>query len=425
MEESAFIDAFAIHLSDKPIDEVQERNINDYITEYLNNKYSDQVKKGSRPDFDGLVTRIDINLKRETGEDESDSGIKPSDLECLTINEQQMRIMYSLEYNKIAYDRDHTKEESDKTRKTEWLIKWANEILKGLGKEDEKGYFYNEEKTFIELAEEYETTDSHNWYFIIMMEQYLFSPYFLFDSSNKKENPWKGLKCSETYVDIICSRQNVVNEKFFKDIKKTYNSSVSYLDEKGKKALLAIGTVVLTSVATFGLSYAFAPAIAVGLVGGGFASLSGQALVNASLAYIGGGALAAGGSGMAGGIALITGGGAIIGAASSGAAAIGSAILASSPEITLRECAKLLTCFERIIIKDPNHRKDSLEIYHSVIDKCEELKDQIHTLEEQLSSDEPRDNSDKKKLKEVIKGVKKSYNYMEKTKDRVQNELLD
>ncbi len=423
-KEAAFVDAFTIYLSDQPIDEVQERDINEYIIEYLDSKYSDLVHKGEHPNFDELIDKINLSISVKEEKDDNSTGIPPSEIACLTISEHQMRIMYSLEYNKVSHDRDCTKDEIDKKRKTDWLIKWSSEILKGIGKEGIKGYFYNENETFSALKEELDRDTAQNWYYIVMMEQYLFTPYCLFDSANKKSSPWKGLKYEDDYVKVICEKQSIVDESFFKRIKKTYHSAVSYLDEKAVKAMVAIGSVIVASVATFGLSYAFAPAIAVGLVGSSFASLSGQALINASLAYLGGGALAVGGSGMAGGVALITGGGAIIGAASSGAAAIGTALLSASPEITLRECAKLITCFEEIILKQPQLRNDARMIYAKVLEKCNEIDMRIEELEAHLLTLKKNDNTKLKEVKGLIASFKKSKKYFEKTRDKIQLLLL-
>lgn len=66
--------------------------------------------------------------------------------------------------------------------------------------------------------------------------------------------------------------------------------------------------IAIVTIATAG---AFAPAIAVALVGSNFSGLSGAALTGACLAYLRGGAIAFGGAGMAGGTIAIVGGGAI------------------------------------------------------------------------------------------------------------------
>lgn len=422
-EEATFVDAFAIHLSEQPIDEVKEREINLYIKEYLEPKYKETIMKGIHPDYDKIIEKIEKNIVSKTDFNSTASELPLSELSCLTISEQQMRIMYSLEYCKIAYDRDHTKDEVDRTRKEQWLIKWSNSILKSINKGKTQNYFYNEDETFEALLNEYKASYSPNWYFIIMMETYLFSPYFLFDEANKKNNPWKGLKCTSDYTNEICSRQKVVDEEFFKNLKRTYNSSLSYLDERNVKAAMTIGTLFVTTIATMGLSYFFAPAIAIGLVGSGFSTLSGQALVNASLAYIGGGAIAAGGSGIAGGTALITGGGAILGAAGSGAASIGAVILSASPEITLRECAKLITCIDIIISKNSKSDTDAKNILSSVEKRCVSNKKDIELLEKQLETLEKKDKEKIKESKELVSRLRISQKYFERTRDKLQKML--
>ena len=407
-EEIAFIDAYAIHISEEKIDEVQEREINKYIIQYINGKYGEKARNGEKPDFDSVIEKISENFNKE--HEEEGKGIAPSETACLTITENQMRIMYSLEYNKIAHDRDATKNPSDKQRKTEWLIKWSYEILKGLGKGGVTGYFWTETETFSYLQKEYSKNPSRNWYYIVMMEVYLFSPYFVFDEKNAKKNPWRGLKYKSDYVDVICSKQKVVNKAFFDDIKKAYKSALSYLDKKTMKLIISLGVTLVVTAATCGLAYAFAPGIAVAIGGSSFSGLHGVALTNASLAYIGGGALATGGMGMAGGVALITGGGAILGTASSGLAALRYAILSASPEIIFRECAKLITCFEKIILTNDNAEGNALSLCTEIDKKCRLITNQIESIDE---------NMDKKEKKTLIKRLEKSKEYYERTKKKM------
>ena len=96
-------------------------------------------------------------------------------------------------------------------------------------------------------------------------------------------------------------------------LRKCYDRVIRELNEVLKNAFKSIAItagVVIAAIATAG---AFAPAIAVALVGSNFAGLSGAALTSACLAYLGGGAIAAGGLGMAGGTMAIVGGGAVLG----------------------------------------------------------------------------------------------------------------
>lgn len=93
-----------------------------------------------------------------------------------------------------------------------------------------------------------------------------------------------------------------------------------YVEKNPKKCV----AVVVGTVATGGVAFVAAPAIAAGIgavgmlgataSGTAISSLSGVALTNASLAALGGGTIAAGGAGMAGGVTVITGTGVATGA---------------------------------------------------------------------------------------------------------------
>lgn len=120
--------------------------------------------------------------------------------------------------------------------------------------------------------------------------------------------------------------------KFIRDVgisvvDKALNAAV-YVEDNPKKCI----AVVLGTVATGGVAFVAAPAIAAGLgtvgllgttaSGTAISSLSGIALTNASLAAIGGGTLAVGGGGIVGGVTVIAGTGAATGAAISSSVAL-------------------------------------------------------------------------------------------------------
>ncbi|CAD0260296.1 conserved membrane hypothetical protein [Pseudomonas veronii] len=102
------------------------------------------------------------------------------------------------------------------------------------------------------------------------------------------------------------------------------------IDAICENPLTTIGVVAAT-VATGGIAFVAAPAIATAVGGAGLlgaastgtaiSTLSGAALTNASLAALGGGAVAAGGGGIAAGTAVVAGTGALTGAAVSGGVA--------------------------------------------------------------------------------------------------------
>ena len=197
--------------------------------------------------------------------------------------------------------------------------------------------------------------------------------------------------------------QMVVNKAMLDKMVKTYNRCINKLTGKTIKMVTTIVVTSVVTVATGGLASFFAPSIAVVLAGGSVAHLSGAALINASLAFVGGGSLVAGGLGMAGGTAIITGGGALLGMVGSGATAVSAMVLLSTEGYTLRECAKLIS-FSDTVLMDEFEMKSTVQMIQQTVQK------RIGEFGAQLAILKATPKAEKK----VIRSIETSMNYLEK-----------
>ena len=321
-------------------------------------------------------------------------------LECLTLNENQARILYSLKYQMILKDITQTSHEDKKNNKHVWLQEWMKLVLSNT-KERDSSYFIDDHSTIKKLMHDELKKENDHWLELIALELTIFHPYYPLGKDNDKK--YKGLKYEQSlFENEFCSLQNVISQEDISRMKHAYKKYDGILKNKNKKMIGTIAATATVTVATGGLAWTFAPEIAVMIAGGSVGGLSGAALTSASLALIGGGSLAAGGMGMAGGAAIIAGGGALLGAVSTGAISQSTLIVLSSKTNSLRECAKLLT-YGEVVIRDK---------YHSIEDLADiqlQLKYAIDRIEdyETVIKENETDNKEQKKLLKSIKSTKK------------------
>lgn len=312
------------------------------------------------------------------------------DFKLLSLTEEQMRILHSLELQKIYYDISFAKK--DKESKSNWCKKWKEQIIAELNKDNT--YFIEDSKELYNIINNPLNTSNDYWVYLIGIELYLFKPYFKLDSSDKK------IRLNTKYCqDVFAKQQHCLSINEFNNLIKTYNNFYkNVLQNKRTKTIVGISTTAVATAITGGLGWAFAPQIATIIAGDAVAGLSGAALTSASLAFVGGGSLAAGGLGMAGGTAILTGGGALIGLASSSATTFANVITNVSNTFILEECAKLLTYCKCWLIEKCN----DIENVHK-IQEC--IEQTIFQLEEKYSSEVNKDSM--KQLKTNIKYLKK------------------
>ena len=291
------------------------------------------------------------------------------DFKMFKLNKIQSQIIYSLELEKIKYDILCIKSEEEEKDKIDWCNKWKNSILSKLN-ESEDYFITNREELYDKLNKTFKNEDK---FYFIVMELYLFKPYYMFSKDDEKIKKYK--LTSNYFQDIFKIKQKCLSINSIDNIIKTYNNyNKNVLQNKAKKLIIGASATTTITLITGGLGWIFAPQIAIALAGESVAGLSGAALTSASLAFVGGGSLAAGGLGMAGGTAILTGGGALIGLASSSATTIVTVQNSSTNINILDECSKILT-FSKLILAD------KLKDYASIKNLKKSIDETIEKLE--------------------------------------------
>ena len=354
-----------------------------------------------------------------------------ADLKCLTLDYEQLRVLYSLEYLILKDDVNVTKKLEDKAVKAAWKQRWQKNLLESLPIVNARpGDFFLQEP---EIKKYMEAQQESPWQYLLAMEAMLFKPYTpIF--GNDEDKKLKKLKLQSEYLtERFPKIQSIVTKEALAELEKAHKRAGAVITGSTKNLVIgAVGTTAVV-VASGGLAFAFAPAIAATLVGEAAAGLSGAALVSYSLAAIGGGSLAAGGLGMAGGTAIITGGGALIGMlGGTGVSAATTLNLLSDDSYVLAECCKLLT-FCRTVLIDRFHDAASVGTIQANIDKqIAALREEIEKKPEQCpkevkskSKDEKTEGESKIKEKDKTKIVKKSIKYLKNTSDALRKSVLN
>ena len=349
-----------------------------------------------------------------------------SDLGCLKLDFQQMRILHSLMHCTVDYDISLEKRDKRRSRKQLWLDEWSQRIVETTSVAWATGtsYFMDEDEFFAEIKSQHYKQSSDSWLWLIAMEALLFKPYFLLHGDNDAN--YKGLKCSADFIgDVFCTRQYIVTTEGLTTLGKTIKSMQRKLGNSVAKEIVSVTGTVVIIAATGGLAFLFAPAIAPVLaaaLGAETAALSGAALTSASLAFLGGGALAAGGMGMAGGAMLIAGGGALIGAAGgSGLSAATSMALASDGSYVKDECAKLVAFCKEVLIAREGDIASVATIYaqlNRLIVQQEAEREAIkHVIPntEVPSDDDTSNEKDEINPKSMVKILNRSIKYLKRT----------
>lgn len=369
----------------------------------------------------------------ESPEEAYERGI--SELGCLKLDFMQARILHSIEYALVAYDIAAEKHPKRAEKKRAWLKEWGERVVEAVGLvwAADAGYFLGDDAIYDSIMARLENSANDSWLWLVAMEAKRFRPYVPLRGDNDKL--YKGLKLGSGYLEeVYCDRQSVVSEKELAKLDKAVNGARGRLDGAVTKRVVgAVGTVIVV-VATGGLAFYFAPAIAPTLataLGLEAAALHGAALTSASLAFLGGGAIAAGGAGMAGGTMLIAGGGALIGAVGgSGVSAATSMALATNGSYVLDECAKLVAFCEEVLIGRFGDRASVAEIHAALNQRIVELEVEIEAIKRGVPDDEvPEDDDDgtdeKEEIspKKMVKILNRSLKFMRRSSDELTKSL--
>ena len=330
------------------------------------------------------------------------------DLNCLSLDFEEMRILYSLENLIVSNDISITKNKNDADLKEKWQRKWQEKLITMLSSDNItlENFFLNEK----EIQKYLGTNSNEMAQYLIVLEAMLFELYYaIFEDDNDKK--LKKLKNKSKYLlENYTQIQDLISAKEIEKIKKVYRKSASKIAGADKGMIFgAIGTAVIM-IASGALAFTFAPVIAVALVGNGAAGLSGAALISHCLAVLGGGSLAAGGLGMAGGTAVITGGGALLGMVSGTGMSATTVYLLSQEGYVLSECSRLLT-YCKVVLKERLHdEKSIIDIYTKLESQIDTVKNSIAEFERNLQSE---DKKEQKENKKKIKVAKNSLKYLE------------
>ena len=342
------------------------------------------------------------------------------DLNCFSLDFEEMRILYSLENLIVSNDISITKNKNDADLKGKWQRKWQERLITILSSDNItlENFFLNE----TEIQKYLGTNSNEMAQYLIVLEAMLFEPYFaIFEDDNDKK--LKKLKNKSKYLlENYTQLQDLISAKEIEKIKKVYRKSLSKIAGADKGMIIgAIGTAAVM-IASAALAFTFAPVIAVALVGNGAAGLSGAALISHCLAVLGGGTLAAGGLGMAGGTAVITGGGALLGMVSGTGMSAATVYLLSQEGYVLSECSRLLT-YCKVVLKERLHdEKSIIDIYTKLESQIDTIKYSVTEFERNLQSENKKEQ---KENKNKIKVAKNSLKYLEGCLSELQKLVKD
>lgn len=354
---------------------------------------------------------------------------KDMNTDKLGLTEEQTEILYNLEYYKVLNDISSTKlpvgSEAFIELKTEWLKEWKTYMSNGyasfLQSENAVLNWYEKEDLLKKIEK---NNPSETWFRLVLLEAMLFEPYYpLSLEKDKKGNEIPSKKYKNINTPLAGYKKNegdrYLEEQFsckycgkgyIKRLRKCYDKVLRELNEVLKTALTSIVITAGVTIATVATAGAFAPTIAVALVGSNFAGLSGAALTSACLAYIGGGAIAAGGLGMAGGTMAIVGGGAILGlGVGAGVGGITASISLMGKKNTILQSAKLLVSVREIFLNDEQDLAYSNSVYEQYVNNIRSIEKNLVDLK--LKADTV-DSKEKKLLKAEIKNAEESVNAM-------------
>ena len=366
---------------------------------------------------DGSIVAEDIREEKEKKvekENEFEKGV--ANLECLSLNYEQLRVLYSLEKLILEDDIYITEKYSSKKLKLEWAKAWVDKLIENLSiAQSEKDEFFLSEE---ELGRRFQDNANRTWVFLVSMEASLFRPYYPIFGDDKDKS-FKKLQNKSKYLNNrFIEIQNKVKKEDIEAFTKIHKKAgATITGTKRSIVISAVGTTVVVLVSG-GLAFTFAPAIATAIIGESAAGLSGAALTSYSLAAVGGGSLAAGGLGVAGGTAIITGGGAIVGMISgTGISAVTTMNLLSQDGYVLNECCKLLT-FSQVVLRDKIKDYKMIETIYSKIDF--RVKTLERVVEEFSKQSDEMDKDQKKEIKTKVKVAKKSIKYLKRCAEALQ-----
>lgn len=164
---------------------------------------------------DGSIVAEDIREEKEKKveiENEFEKGV--ANLECLSLNYEQLRVLYSLEKLILEDDIYITEKYSSKKLKLEWAKAWVDKLIENLSiAQSEKDEFFLSEE---ELGRRFQDNANRTWVFLVSMEASLFRPYYPIFGDDKDKG-FKKLQNKSKYLNNrFIEIQNKVKKRILK-----------------------------------------------------------------------------------------------------------------------------------------------------------------------------------------------------------------
>jgi hypothetical protein len=371
----------------------------------------DNLAKPAAYDLDRIIFDLDMNIDK------------------LGLTIEQTELLYNLQYYKTLNDIQATKllinNDGIKRLKQDWLDEWKEYISKGFSSflqiEGVELHWHTEQELLQKIAE---NEPQNTWFRLVLLEAMLFEPYYPLGLEKDKkgndvpsrkykdlQNVISGYKkgSGDDYIDSFFVG-DYYTKGYIKRLRKCYAKVLREINEVLKTVTTSLTITAVIAIATVATAGAFAPAIAIALVGSNFAGLSGAALTSACLAYLGGGAIAIGGAGMAGGTIAIVGGGAVLGlGVGAGVGGAVGAVGSLGKQNTILQSAKLLVSVREIFLNDEHDTVYSNSVYEKYVQNIMDIEKGV--VELKLQAD-VASGKEKKGLKGRIKKAEESVQAM-------------
>jgi hypothetical protein len=180
---------------------------------------------------DGSIVAEDIREEKEKKveiENEFEKGV--ANLECLSLNYEQLRVLYSLEKLILEDDIYITEKHSSKKLKLEWAKAWVDKLIENLSiAQSEKDEFFLSEE---ELGRCFQEETNGTWTFLVSMEASLFRPYYPIFGDDKDKD-FKKLQNKSKYLNNrFIELQNKVKKEDIEAFTKIHKKKKQLLAQK-------------------------------------------------------------------------------------------------------------------------------------------------------------------------------------------------
>lgn len=171
----------------------------------------------------------------------------------LTFTPNELSLMCNFEQLKILSDIKEEKNERKREIKKEWLSKWQDEIVKWY-----KSFDTDENVKIFKSVHEFDTSvfeelknnqEDKNWYYMMVLESELFTPYFPLYNDENEIGQLKTINFNNQnrYVYDIVSIQNIIDGEFVDKVKESYKKSIYRISKMTSKIIMAADSSAITS----------------------------------------------------------------------------------------------------------------------------------------------------------------------------------